>query len=430
VRSVGNLSLIVGVAGLGGLVASSAVALPLPVGPQGRGPVMVQEAAPAGRSVDELREAIESIKRRLAEQRAGLPTPPPGAALAEELAASARRIEELSAAVLALREERDAAQAAEELVSRRLADLSSELEQERATRVAAEQQRDAAGASAADLGRQVAALERDLAERDKELAAARDELASLRRAADELRASNAQLEAGIAEVRATAERQARERAAAAAAEVDAARQRAQRLDAEVQALRDIAASSVKEVESLGEQLLAALADSQALLAAAGELRVAREGPQVTEVAPVGEPSAAPSPEPAAGPPAALALSDFSDAGDGWMMTIPAGLDFVAGSDRLTDTALASLAELAELIRGLGNPAVRIVGHTDSEGDAEFNRVLSQRRAQAVRTYLVERGSLEPRLITAEGYGEDRPIANNATRAGRQQNRRVEIFVKP
>ncbi len=457
-RSMGNLSLIVAVAGVGGLVAAGAAALPLSVTPAARGPVLVQDAAPAGRSVDELREAIAAIKRRLAEQRAGQQAPATGAALAEELAAAARRIEELNATVEALRGERDAAQGAEEAATGRLAELSSALEQERAARVAAEQQRDAAGASAADLGQRVAALERDLAERTKDLAAARDELASLRAAADELRAANAQLEAEVAEAREVAERQARERTAAAAAEVEAARQRAQRLDTEVQALRDIAATSVKEVQSLGEQLLAALAENQALIAAAGELRAARERldaadgvlagePAIT--APIAEPAAGPQAEPelvrlqlrddatdtaeAAASPTKLAALDgttFSDAGDGWMMTVPAGLDFVAGSDRLTDGALASLAEIAALIRDLGNPAVRVVGHTDSEGDAEFNRLLSQRRAQAVRTYLIESESLEPRLITAEGYGEDRPIASNATRAGRQQNRRVEIFIKP
>ena len=85
---------------------------------------------------------------------------------------------------------------------------------------------------------------------------------------------------------------------------------------------------------------------------------------------------------------------------------------------------------AGLIRGYGTPAVRIVGHTDAGGDADFNRRLSQRRAQAVREYLVSHYDIEARLITTEGYGESRPVATNETLAGRLQNRRIEIYLKP
>jgi len=71
--------------------------------------------------------------------------------------------------------------------------------------------------------------------------------------------------------------------------------------------------------------------------------------------------------------------------------------------------------------------VLIEGFTDSVGGAEFNLGLSQRRADAVRTALVERGIPGTRIRT-RGYGQEYPVASNATAAGRQQNRRVEIVI--
>jgi OOP family OmpA-OmpF porin len=69
----------------------------------------------------------------------------------------------------------------------------------------------------------------------------------------------------------------------------------------------------------------------------------------------------------------------------------------------------------------------VAGHSDSQGDANYNRDLSQRRADAVREYLVTAGVDENR-ISAKGYGEDEPIADNSTADGRRENRRVELRV--
>lgn len=71
--------------------------------------------------------------------------------------------------------------------------------------------------------------------------------------------------------------------------------------------------------------------------------------------------------------------------------------------------------------------VRIVGHTDNIGGAAYNQALSERRAQAVRDYLIA-GGLAPERIVAAGSGADLPIASNDTAAGRQSNRRVEIEI--
>jgi len=69
--------------------------------------------------------------------------------------------------------------------------------------------------------------------------------------------------------------------------------------------------------------------------------------------------------------------------------------------------------------------LKISGYTDSAGKEESNLVLSQKRAKAVYTYLVDKG-VDPNRLTHEGFGEANPIADNATSAGRAKNRRVEF----
>ena len=73
-------------------------------------------------------------------------------------------------------------------------------------------------------------------------------------------------------------------------------------------------------------------------------------------------------------------------------------------------------------------SVSVEGHTDGQGSADYNRVLSQRRSEAVRAYLIGKGVAAERL-EAKGYGEDRPIASNSTNAGRAANRRVEFITR-
>jgi outer membrane protein OmpA-like peptidoglycan-associated protein len=103
------------------------------------------------------------------------------------------------------------------------------------------------------------------------------------------------------------------------------------------------------------------------------------------------------------------------------------LRFASGSAALPDTELPDLDRAAELLSERPELTVRIEGHTDSVGSRAMNQSLSQQRAEAVMAALVERG-IDPSRLTAEGVGPDRPIATNATAAGRSQNRRVEIYV--
>lgn len=73
----------------------------------------------------------------------------------------------------------------------------------------------------------------------------------------------------------------------------------------------------------------------------------------------------------------------------------------------------------------GTPGINVAGHTDSIGSARYNQRLSERRARTVKGYLVQKG-VPDSSIHAAGYGETRPIASNATAAGRALNRRVEV----
>jgi outer membrane protein OmpA-like peptidoglycan-associated protein len=72
--------------------------------------------------------------------------------------------------------------------------------------------------------------------------------------------------------------------------------------------------------------------------------------------------------------------------------------------------------------------VVVQGHTDSTGSEQHNQSLSERRAQAVKNYLIGRGIDDGRM-TAVGYGETLPVASNDTDWGRQQNRRVDVLLK-
>ncbi|WP_201094653.1 OmpA family protein [Thiocystis minor] len=106
----------------------------------------------------------------------------------------------------------------------------------------------------------------------------------------------------------------------------------------------------------------------------------------------------------------------------------AELRFSPGQATLPAGELASLERIAALLKEQPELTVRIEGHTDSLGGAELNLSLSQRRAEAVRQSLIERG-VEAVRLSVEGIGAARPIADNATAAGRSLNRRVEVYVK-
>lgn len=114
-------------------------------------------------------------------------------------------------------------------------------------------------------------------------------------------------------------------------------------------------------------------------------------------------------------------------GEGIEVTFDSGLLFDFDSDEIRPAAAANLTELARSLNKFGNSNLLIVGHTDSQGDDAYNQGLSQRRASSASAYLQAQGVPSTRMST-NGRGEMEPVASNATDAGRQQNRRVEIAI--
>ena len=105
-----------------------------------------------------------------------------------------------------------------------------------------------------------------------------------------------------------------------------------------------------------------------------------------------------------------------------------GVNFESNSDRLRPGATAILDEVVATLLKYPEVKFEIQGHTDSDGSAAYNESLSQRRAQTVHDYLASKGVDESRM-TVRGYGESQPIADNATAAGKAQNRRVVLSVE-
>jgi outer membrane protein OmpA-like peptidoglycan-associated protein len=103
-----------------------------------------------------------------------------------------------------------------------------------------------------------------------------------------------------------------------------------------------------------------------------------------------------------------------------------GLSFPVGSSEIRPADFSLLTSVQRALRELPNARVTIEGHTDSQGNDEFNQALSQRRADAVRTYLLANMVLDEKRIAAIGFGESRPIANNETAEGRAKNRRIDL----
>lgn len=112
---------------------------------------------------------------------------------------------------------------------------------------------------------------------------------------------------------------------------------------------------------------------------------------------------------------------------------PRGMVLTLG-DVLFDTAQATLKpgayptieRVAEVLKGEPDRKVTIEGHTDNVGSDEYNQGLSQRRAAAVETALLERGVSRDQIVSV-GKGESFPVASNDDAGGRQQNRRVELI---
>jgi outer membrane protein OmpA-like peptidoglycan-associated protein len=138
---------------------------------------------------------------------------------------------------------------------------------------------------------------------------------------------------------------------------------------------------------------------------------------------------APAPEPAPAPayvapaPAPVAYDAPEPAAPQKLVLEGVNFDFDKATLRQED--IGSLDDDVAAMKAWGDVDIEVAGHTDSMGSDAYNMELSQQRAEAVRNFLISRGVAADRL-TAKGYGEAQPVADNATEEGRFKNRRVEL----
>jgi outer membrane protein OmpA-like peptidoglycan-associated protein len=124
-----------------------------------------------------------------------------------------------------------------------------------------------------------------------------------------------------------------------------------------------------------------------------------------------------------------ATNDRISALDDYVPQDSAAVNFRVGSAILNADAKTKLDAIATKALNAKGYVLEVTGYADSTGNTERNRTLSQRRADAVIRYLVENHQIPlRRIVTPYGYGESNPIADNATRSGRAENRRVEVKV--
>jgi len=115
-------------------------------------------------------------------------------------------------------------------------------------------------------------------------------------------------------------------------------------------------------------------------------------------------------------------------GDGILVNLP-DVTFPVNSADISPAMREVLDRVAQSMIRYPNLLVDVMGHTDSTGSDTYNLDLSRRRAESVANYLTMRGIARARIATT-GYGEQYPIADNTTEAGRSRNRRVEIRITP
>lgn len=111
------------------------------------------------------------------------------------------------------------------------------------------------------------------------------------------------------------------------------------------------------------------------------------------------------------------------------VNLDSDVSFATGSAQLRTGAYSTLDKVVTVARQYPNSTIGVVGHTDNVGNAASNQTLSVARANSVKDYLITR-NISGSRINATGRGSSQPMADNASEAGRAQNRRVEIFVFP
>jgi outer membrane protein OmpA-like peptidoglycan-associated protein len=114
--------------------------------------------------------------------------------------------------------------------------------------------------------------------------------------------------------------------------------------------------------------------------------------------------------------------------NGRLETVDA-ISFSHDSDALKTSCTTALDDVAAALRDMPQiKRVRIEGHADGSGDADYNMDLSTRRAVAVKKYLVDHGGIEAERLETRGHGHQEPVGDDATEGGRAANRRVELIL--
>ena len=110
------------------------------------------------------------------------------------------------------------------------------------------------------------------------------------------------------------------------------------------------------------------------------------------------------------------------------LTFDSGILFATNKATLNASSKAALDQCATLLKNNVDCDIAIFGHTDNTGSDAINNPLSVKRAQAVQSYLLSQGVSASQIRSVEGQGSTNPVADNSTAAGRQQNRRVEVYM--
>jgi outer membrane protein OmpA-like peptidoglycan-associated protein len=259
----------------------------------------------------------------------------------------------------------------------------------------------------------------EAAAREAAQTAEESRMMAVKQKAEEEAQAQINAEKRAAEERATRSREEAEAQTRARAEADAARAQAEAAKAEAQQAAEEAARQRAEAEKAKAE---ALAQQQALAVEADKARkAAAESDQLRQQA-----------EKEKQEMRARLLQQLNsvlatrDTARGLIANMSDVL-FKSGSFELLPGARERLAKVSGIVLAYQGLHLAVEGHTDSIGTDEYNRRLSEQRAQAVSDYLVAQG-ISSDAITASGFGKSEPVASNDTPEGRQQNRRVELVV--
>ncbi|MDR1834727.1 MAG: OmpA family protein [Fusobacteriaceae bacterium] len=116
-------------------------------------------------------------------------------------------------------------------------------------------------------------------------------------------------------------------------------------------------------------------------------------------------------------------------GENLQLYLPSGVTFGTDQYRIRSQFYGVLDDIADVLIQYPESRIIVAGHTDSDGSADYNQDLSEKRANSVKNYLRQQG-VQSRRITAVGYGESEPVSSNSTARGKARNRRVEIEILP